>query len=591
MKRVFLFIILVIIAIYSNSQDPDYSAKLLQKYKDMMEYSSSKDATFHDKLWLTPFLLEAERNLDRLTNDLALLIEEYIKKAGGFFTGDENITYYKNFAFHYTINSEEEENVSPVDNNGNNIPDYIDTMMYIFGNEVITLLHDELGYIIPPGDSNDLYHIYVSGANMGGGTLGFTRVTYEDYVGDNPNSPDVIEENAYRSTIYLRNTYDNYDEPLEYLRNTAVHEYMHAIQFGYNRDMETWFMEMCATYIESVAYPDDKTYYDYLDHFFSYPDIALNIEDNELLAPKHARGHWYSTWIFAKFLTEHTNDTIIKDLYVQSNDSSMIGVIDTVLRTRWQSNLREIFRQFIIANRFMTSDTAFSPYTYLNAESYDEYMMLHGGYKYEKDLYFTGTPVSFNSGIWGNLRLMRISADYFTIDTDQPFLITMECLLSYDELDIVLLKINNNNNTLEIENSQLISGNPTIEITNPEDYTDYILALIREDFDERAVFSAYYDIDITQPQPQAAAPLIPGNSSKVFPNPADDFVVIDLDAKDIEEYEIEIYDVFGRLIFKEHSTNLNDRLINTSTLPEGVYIINIRKGNDLLMNRTFFITH
>lgn len=587
MKSLITFILSVIIVTGIASQDPDYSNKMIQRFKMQMEYSESEDATFHDKLWLTPFLHEVYKNNDKMSTDLEFLIQEFLEHKHEYFIGTELIAYYKHYAVHYTIDGTEEENVSPVDNNFNDIPDYIDTVLMLFGDEISTLLHHELGYMIPPKDTNGFYNIYISSAEMSGGVLGFTRIN--DRIGDNPNSTDVIEQNSCTSTIYLRNTYSNFGNTFEYLRNTAVHEYKHAIQFGYNYRMETWFMEMCATYIETVAYPEDKVNFDHMKNFFDYPDVALDVEDYDFLIPELYHGHWYSTWVFAKFLTEHTNDTIIRNLYEQDNSLSHITFLDILLNYDWNTDFSDVFTQFIITNRLMVSDPEYYPYTYEDAESYDEYIRSHGGYRYENDLIFNGSQILYNSRIRGNQRLMRLSSEYIKLTSDQPFKISMEPEYNDNELSMVLVKLNSADSSVVVHHPHVSNYISTIEVTNPDDYTNYIIVIIREDQDEPWIFSAYYDLQIDELVVQNTIYNKYIDNLKVFPNPADDFIVLDSDVS--EEYEIEVYDVFGKLVYSEHSINLNEKLINTSGLQEGAYIINIKKGNAVIMKKTIFVSH
>ncbi len=72
----------------------------------------------------------------------------------------------------------------------------------------------------------------------------------------------------------------------------------------------------------------------------------------------------------------------------------------------------------------------------------------------------------------------------------------------------------------------------------------------------------------------------------IYPNPTSDNFVLELEDKTIQELTIEIFDVYGRLVFQQkgHTTQ---QQINTASLAEGLYfvVVNQRIGEKLMIVR------
>lgn len=74
---------------------------------------------------------------------------------------------------------------------------------------------------------------------------------------------------------------------------------------------------------------------------------------------------------------------------------------------------------------------------------------------------------------------------------------------------------------------------------------------------------------------------------QVFPNPARDFITIQLDNQNQQKTQIELYDLQGKVIFKSVQTqqaNVSEK-INVSDFEAGSYIIKLQIGNEILMIR------
>lgn len=577
-----LLIILAAIFFIGNiafAQDVQYSQKFKERYEKAKLNSISKSATIQDHLWLTPLLVEAKRNWDKLTPEVKDMLKGF--KTRPTLT-DEQIYWSYYFDFHYTLTGADA--VDPTDVDVSGVPDFVEDMAVIF-DEVY--LKDSLnGFTIPPPDGglggSDYYDVYIH--DIGYGLYGF--VAPENLIGDNPNSSGIIETNAYTSYMGMNNDYSWAGSADTAISVTAAHEFMHSIQMGYEYEMGIWLMEMTATWSEDFHYPGYDDNLQYLMNIFGTPDIALNLNNDD--DPEGLGNHWYGAWIFAKYLTEHTNDNIIKNIFERTITVYDIYAIDDELIANWSTDFWSIFEDYLIANVVMHNDPVYAPYTYLRADVYGNYIYNNGGMYFEDNLSYTGTPIYFDSEIDGNGRLMRLSADYFDIDANQNFSITMAPDNPSADLDIVLLKYNITTNNFSVQYSYIDGGDYIIEVTDQTDYEFF--ELIVERFDE-------YVTDTISEQYYLYIDVISGikeNSNSViniYPNPATDYVVINFDKKQ-SNISLEIKDLLGKVVYEEiNIQDENRKIVNTSNLNDGIYILNLKEKDNLIKTEKLIIIH
>jgi hypothetical protein len=138
--------------------------------------------------------------------------------------------------------------------------------------------------------------------------------------------------------------------PLQNLRVTLAHEYVHAVQFAYDYWEDLWLMEATATWAEEQVFDavdDNRQYLD--DGQVGRPDLSLD----------HAGGGApYGNWVFFQFLSERWPDTtgtmptIVLDLWqrlAEPGVSSVEGITD-VLADRGRG-LRSVYGRFAAALR------------------------------------------------------------------------------------------------------------------------------------------------------------------------------------------------------------------------------------------------
>ena len=84
------------------------------------------------------------------------------------------------------------------------------------------------------------------------------------------------------------------------------------------------------------------------------------------------------------------------------------------------------------------------------------------------------------------------------------------------------------------------------------------------------------------------------NSLKVFPNPAKDKLTVEIDPFNVNNTGnsvLLIFDAAGKAVYKEKVNNRNTMIINTLSLKNGVYFINIKDKEGIVLKGKFIIAH
>ncbi|MFO8183465.1 MAG: T9SS type A sorting domain-containing protein [Candidatus Aegiribacteria sp.] len=141
---------------------------------------------------------------------------------------------------------------------------------------------DQMGFYQPPPDNGvggddkyDIYVIYISGS-----TLGYTSPSGEYH------PPDSTQD-CTASHIAMNNNISGTGQRV----CTVAHEFKHAVQFSYDYNEPTWFMENCAVWMEEIVYPDINDYLGYI----SYGENALRTPWMDI---RSGSMYWYGafTW-------------------------------------------------------------------------------------------------------------------------------------------------------------------------------------------------------------------------------------------------------------------------------------------------------
>ena len=325
---------------------------------------------------------------------------------------------------------------------------------------------------------------------------------------------------------------------------------MHATQMGYNQAMDSWFMEACAAWSEEFAFPGYDDNFQYLMDLFGKTDVALNLGNGE---EPELDDHWYSAWAFIKYLTEHTGNEIIKNIYELCLSQSAVESIDAELAAHWATDLQTLFVQYSIANVLMTCNAVFAPYTYSRAGDYETYITKEGGFVYENTntpLNYTGTLLSWNSETDGNNRLMRMSSDYFIFTADRNFKITFDAVAG--EASLVLVKT-------AADSVSFVSceANESINVTDYANWLSFIPIVIRYDNNVTDIDPLNYTLSIGEATTPTGIATI-SSAVSVFPNPVNNYVTVSTNG--ISDLTLSISDITGKKILMQNVSGKNGEI-------------------------------
>lgn len=449
------------------------------------------------------------------------------------------------FRIHYDLTG-----TNAVDNtitNENNIPDYINTMAIVF-EEVYDHEINVLGYTIPPSDGmegggSNKYDIYVKSTNAYGWT------NYGALIGDNKNSHNVTENNAYTSYITMRNNYNGYpNTELENIQVTAGHEFFHAIQLGYDGDEAIWLMEATATWMEEETYDDVNDCYQYMIPWFAKPYLSLN-RPNDF--------HQYGSFIFFKYIDEHLGGrNLIRKTWEQSrifdsnNGDYSVQSIDLALKSN-NHTFKKALNNMAIANRILSSDNSAGQYSYEEAIGYQNYreFSYYDTLSIQLGVY---DSLIFNKGDVTNIEsynLQQYGSQYIKINSVDPVRISIKKPVGEDGSinDLTLHTIvKSNSGNYEVQTGQVLN-------IDPGSNTDWIYAVIVADGSEGSNYN--YALSFTDGTKNTNTNF---TILRQFPNPFNNSITIKLKVITPQNIDLVVYDMLGRKINTIFSGYLSD---------------------------------
>jgi len=252
------------------------------------------------------------------------------------------------FRFYFTL---DESSNDAVENEA-----YVTNMGVVF-EEVWSFYIDSMGFDPPPLNPNndhDLYEIYIEYLSPT-----YFGLTFGEGSGESCHG-FIKMRNSYTASQFNNHTV------LENIQVTAVHEFFHSIQFGYNCYEKFWFMEASATWSEDELYDNINDFYRYIPNFFSNPDHAIGTEGTFM----------YGTCIFFQYIDEHLGgrETIRKcwdysrEYASPLNDISFLA-IDAALQEN-NFSFEMAYNQMRIANQILSSSENAGVYSYEEADGY-----------------------------------------------------------------------------------------------------------------------------------------------------------------------------------------------------------------------------
>ena len=262
---------------------------------------------------------------------LALVLQQFSRPATQF----DYVSPSGNFCIHY--DKAGTNAVDPTDGDGNGVPDYVEeagaTADSAWAMEIL-----RFGFNPPPSDWNvgggqgqyDIYIQELSGESLYG-------ATYPEDIAATTTTSYMEIDNNYTDPIYTSRGKDG-------LHATIVHEFFHAIQFGYYSLFDAaWWQEVGAVRMEDFGYHEVKDYYQYLPSYFDAPDVAL---DRFFFGDFHP----YGSVVFVHNLTALYGIKPLRDGWekLAAQKAWKIDCIDAVL----PGGFDQVFPRFAVWNYF-----------------------------------------------------------------------------------------------------------------------------------------------------------------------------------------------------------------------------------------------
>jgi hypothetical protein len=225
--------------------------------------------------------------------------------------------------------------VNPADG----VPDYVNRTGEYF-DRAWAYECDTLGYDTPPGDGSngggtDIYDVYMHSYS------GAYGVTWPE----SPSSQYPGRGNDYTSYIFVDPTYNGFgytDRTLP-MKVTSAHEFFHAVQFAYNSNAGTWFMENCSTWMEDVMWDSINDNYAYLSYFLQNTHLTMTTANG---------GFEYGAFLWPTYLSERFGMDIIRTIWEWTIPSSAYLAVMQVL-DEYATGMENAFPEYATWN-FLT---------------------------------------------------------------------------------------------------------------------------------------------------------------------------------------------------------------------------------------------
>ena len=186
---------------------------------------------------------------------------------------------------------------------------WVDTMLHVM-NSVWRFEVKKLGYQRP-----------ISDGRLGGGGPGKFDVYLKELFHQGLYGLTVAEEHPtsdkhlYSSYLLLDNDFKRrqyHADPLQEARVTAAHEFLHAIQYGYDATEDPWLMESTATWMEE-QYADSSN-----DNRQYLPWSQLAHPNSPLDTYRSSSFEQYGNWAFFEYLSEHFGRRVLRSIWTKA---------------------------------------------------------------------------------------------------------------------------------------------------------------------------------------------------------------------------------------------------------------------------------
>lgn len=235
------------------------------------------------------------------------------------------------------------------DNNG--VPDWVERCAEFFDQTWQTEI-DLMGYRTPPVDfdyhdqyvargwddgGDGRYDVYIQ--NVAAGIAGYT------------NMEPVIQGRRLPSYIVVDNdleevgTVNTLDDAIELLKATVAHEFMHAIQFGYDFNEDIYWIEQSAVWMEEQVFSEVNDYVNYLNVFSGFltePWLSLDTQNGQFE---------FAGVLWPLYLSQRFDQAIVLRIWEEAETVQSLDAMERALQMR-NSSLKAAFQEFTVWNVF-----------------------------------------------------------------------------------------------------------------------------------------------------------------------------------------------------------------------------------------------
>jgi hypothetical protein len=321
----FLVALLFPVVAQGGSLDDYYLARFDQIYGVSAKRStlSAQDDAPTERC-LTPLYHGVKRDWKQLSYQTQQTLAKYLAKPA--LAGEAVVrSNAGHFFIHYATTGSDAPSLA--DGNDNGIPDWIETVADVF-EAVYSREITAFGYRPPPTPGGQPYDVYLQDL-ASTRQYGYTQSDIPANAGSTSYTSFMVIDNDFAESIYLGGS----RTPLMALQITAAHEFLHAVQYGYNFFFDIWYAEASATWMEDEVYDSVNQLYTYLPPYFSNTTLPIDT------AVSTTTGGGYGRWIFNRYLYESfssrpINREIWEKLATKTSsgdDIPMLPVIDEVL--------------------------------------------------------------------------------------------------------------------------------------------------------------------------------------------------------------------------------------------------------------------
>lgn len=244
----------------------------------------------------------------------------------------------QSFIIHYTLEGEDQTS-----------EDFVDEVQAVL-DDILTIQVNQLGWPLPPSDCGEggdtRFDLYLQEI-LDEGVLGYA--VPEGLVGDNPNTPNRVEQWAAYSHLIIDDDFVGVTSPLPTMRATVAHEIHHGIQFGYDiNDADRWLYEATASWIETKTYPRDEAASPYVDSLLNTTDLCIGSTPSEEIYDTRVYGEWLLIDSIAQDFGDHSINRFWEIIGEQEGIDNLYALLSELGTTPQEAMARFAVRNVIL---------------------------------------------------------------------------------------------------------------------------------------------------------------------------------------------------------------------------------------------------